>query len=142
MKRLLTFGPIILAVVGLGLSSYLTWVHYHPGALVCGNGGCEIVQATRYSKIGDIPIALLGLLMFTTTIALMIIRQLWSQFEDAANAIILAMLVGSVLYFVYLTWLEATEIHAWCQWCVTTSIVTLALLILEGIRYFRSYNEV
>lgn len=141
MRRQLSLVSLVLSLLGIGLAGYLTWIHYHPGDLVCTGGGCHVVQASRYSEIGGIPIALLGLLMFIALIALIGVREVLPDYEAMANSVILAMLVASVLYFAYLTWLEATEIHAWCQWCVTTSIVTLLLLLVEGYRFWRDYAE-
>jgi uncharacterized membrane protein len=49
-----------LAIIGLGVASYLTYVHYAGfGALVCvgghaGHSSCETVQSSVWSKVGEL----------------------------------------------------------------------------------------
>ena len=56
-----------LAVVGLLISAYLTWVHYAGVAPVCvgGSGGCETVQASSYATLLGVPVAALGLVGYS-----------------------------------------------------------------------------
>ena len=52
---------ILLAMVGVGDSIYLTWHHYTAEAVPCSlTGGCEMVLTSPYATIYDIPIALFG----------------------------------------------------------------------------------
>ena len=53
---------------------------------------------------------------------------------------ILFILITGTLYYIYLTYLELNVINAICQWCVASSLVTLALLIVEGTRWYRNYT--
>lgn len=140
MKRL-SIASIVLALVGVGISGYLTYVHFNMDALVCAGGGCEIVQQSQYSEIMGIPIAVMGLLMFIAVIALVIVRERMVNYAYLANAGIMLLLVSSLLYFAYLTYLEMNVIHAWCQWCVATSIVTLVLFIVEAIRMRDDFRD-
>jgi uncharacterized membrane protein len=55
-----------LSFVGVVLASYLTWVHFDTGSLVCGLGDCHTVQASEFATIGPIPVAVLGLAMYAT----------------------------------------------------------------------------
>jgi uncharacterized membrane protein len=54
----------VLTVLGIGLASYLTYIHYAGIKPLCGTngGGCEIVQTSQYSKLAGVPVALIGLL--------------------------------------------------------------------------------
>jgi uncharacterized membrane protein len=133
MKRL-SIASLILAVLGVAVSGYLTYVHYNMDALVCAGGGCHIVQTSKYSEIMGIPIAVMGLLMFIGMIALIVIRERIEAYAYLANSGIMVLLVSSLIYFAYLTYLEAYVIHAWCQWCVVTAIITLILFVIEAFR--------
>ena len=54
---------IVLALVGLGVASYLTYVHYAGINPVCTAGGsCLKVQTSAYSKLAGVPVALMGLI--------------------------------------------------------------------------------
>ena len=47
---------IVLAVIGLGLASYLTYVHYSGIKPACSLGGsCEKVQTSAYSHLAGVP---------------------------------------------------------------------------------------
>lgn len=142
LRKPLTIISLVLALVGLGLSSYLTWVHYHPGALVCGTGGCEIVQTSKYSEMFGIPIAIMGVTMFIVIIAGIVVRETMPQYGDMISTGIVVILLAAILYWIYLSYLEANVIHAWCQWCIASSIVTFVLLLVEGYRWYRSYAEI
>lgn len=142
LKKPLTIISLILATVGLGLSIYLTYVHYNIHALVCGTGGCEIVQTSQYSEMFGIPIAIFGVVMFTALIVAIILRERLAEYADMIGTGIVIVLLMAVLYWAYLSYLEASVIHAWCQWCVATSLVTLAFLFVESYRWYQSYSRI
>ena len=138
----LTIASLVLAVVGLALSAYLTYVHYNLDALVCSGGGCELVQTSEHSEMFGIPIAIFGLLMFIGLIAGIVIRELRPETSDLLSTGILMVLLTAVLYWAYLTYLELNVIHAVWQWCVSTSIATALMLVVEGVRWYRNYQKI
>ena len=51
-------AAIVVAVIGLGIATYLTIVHYTGGVSVCAIAhGCETVQKSDYSKLAGVPVA-------------------------------------------------------------------------------------
>jgi uncharacterized membrane protein len=134
------FAIIALAVVGLGLSGYLTYTHFNEAALVCSVGGCETVQSSSYSTIGPVPIAMLGMGMFSTLIVLAGFRLRRSSFISAETASLAAwaMLLAGILYYAYLTYVELFVLNAICQWCVASSIAALAIFGLESVYFWRT----
>lgn len=140
MKRL-SIVSLVLATVGAAISGYLTYAHFNIDALVCAGGGCEVVQQSKYSEIMGIPIALMGLLMFLAVIALIIVRDRILDYAYLANPLIIVLLVASLIYFAYLAYLEANVIHAWCQWCVGTTIVTVILFLVEAFRMREDFRD-
>lgn len=129
----------MLAVVGLAIAGYLAYGHYNENALVCTVGDCGTVQKSEYSTIGQIPVALLGMGMFLAVGALATLRVIGSRLLPFAVAITLSwiMLLSGVAYYVYLTYLELQVIEAICQWCVLSSIVTLAMFLLESRLFWK-----
>ena len=54
---------IVIATVGLGVASYLTYVHYSGAPPACTAGGsCLKVQTSVYPELAGVPVALIGLL--------------------------------------------------------------------------------
>lgn len=123
----------VLTVVGLGIAGYLTYIHYRGIQPVCfAHGGCEQVQASSYSKLAGVPVALLGLIGYAAIAVTLALRG-----ETARLATVLVTVVG-VGFSGYLTYRELFTIHAICQWCVASAVVMTLLCVLSVLRYLRA----
>lgn len=120
------------ALLGVGVSGYLTTVHFNRDALVCGLGDCHTVQASRYAEVAGIPVAVLGLLMFLGVLTLGAARRRAPRLELFATPAAFALSLAGVVFSVYLSWLEVAVIHAICQWCVLSALLTLGVFIAES----------
>jgi uncharacterized membrane protein len=131
-----------LSGLGAGVAAYLTYTHYNHDALVCTVGNCGTVQTSEYATIGPIPIALLGLGMFVTVAALALARLTGQSLitTSQANIACWTLAFAGLLYYVYLTYVEIWVIDAVCQWCVATSIITLAIFAVESVLLWRSFD--
>ncbi len=134
---------LILSLVGLAVAVYLTFVHYQEDALVCTTGGCETVQQSQYATIGPIPIAILGVGFFAALVALSAIRAFKLNILSSETATLVAwgLTLTGVLYYAYLVYIELFVLDAICQWCMSTTIITVALFIIESILLWRWYND-
>ncbi|HEX8105546.1 MAG TPA: vitamin K epoxide reductase family protein [Solirubrobacteraceae bacterium] len=116
-------AALVLAVLGIGVAGYLTYVHYADLEPVCAGGGhgCEIVQASPQSELAGIPVALLGLLGY------LVLAGVNLAAGEAAR--ILGALVALVGFgfSVYLTVESVTVIEATCQWCLASLGLMTAL---------------
>lgn len=134
---------LLLSMIGLGVASYLTYVHYQEEALVCTTGGCETVQQSQYSTIGPIPIAILGVAFFAIMVVLASSRVLnvhWIS-EDQATLGAWGLALTASLYYAYLVYLELFVLDAICQWCMLTTIATVFILVTESILVWRWYTD-
>ena len=141
MSRRLDLIAIVLTVAGIGVAGYLTYVHYNQGALVCGIGNCELVQSSKYAKMFGIPIAVFGLARYLALLALLLVRMRRPEHADTATAAVMAILIAGTIYAAYLTYLEIWVIHAVCQWCVASAIITVLLLLIESGRLMQDYRS-
>ena len=109
-----------LALLGLAISAYLTWVHYAGIEPVCTIGGCERVQSSDYAELLGIPVAVLGVVGYAAILA-----SLRARVE-------LTAVLGFVAvdFSAYLTWAEVFKIEAICQWCVASALTSLAIAVL------------
>lgn len=123
----------ILALIGAGISGYLTYVKLSATQAVClGLGECETVQNSPYSLILGIPIAILGLLTYLAIIGL----WWWSQdsrrpYAELAPMILFGITLFGFLYSAYLTYLELFVLKAICPWCVASAILMTLLMIVN-----------
>ena len=128
--RTLRIAAILVALAGIGVAGYLTWVHFDEGALVCvAGGGCETVQESEYAEIAGVPVALLGLGAYLVLLGLL----LWDSVRVRLAAAMLA-LVG-LLFSLYLLALQLFVIDAVCVWCLANDVVIAPLLaVLTALR--------
>lgn len=125
MDRRLRVIGVVLAVLGLGVAGYLTYVHYAGIAPVCNIAhGCEKVQASRYSELAGIPVAVLGLAGYVVLLLALLVDG-----EQGRLVAALTALVGFG-FSAYLTYRELFTIHAICQWCVSSAILMTCLAIV------------
>jgi uncharacterized membrane protein len=114
-----------LALFGLAISAYLTWVHYAGIEPVCSSiSNCERVQSSDYAELVGVPVALIGVVGYATILA-----SLRARVEVTALLSYLA-----VAFSGYLTWAELFRIDAICQWCVASALATFAIAVLATLR--------
>ena len=131
--RTLRFALAAVAVAGAAVSSYLTYVHYHPAALVCTRGGgCETVQQSHYAILLGLPIALYGVVTWVTVLALTIVDR------PTARIVVGAIALSALGFAGYLVGVQLAVLHAVCWWCMSNDLVlTPALAFLAGYRLWR-----
>jgi len=124
---------IVLAVIGLGVASYLTYVHYVGIKPACTAGeSCTKVQTSVYSKLAGVPVALIGLLGYVAILA----SLLAPEGESSRLATVAFTLVGFG-FSAYLTGRELFSIHAICEWCVSSAVIMTVLTCLSMWRFLR-----
>jgi uncharacterized membrane protein len=136
-ERRLAYAVAVLALIGLGVASYLTYVHYAGSAPVClSSGGCEKVQSSHYSKLAGIPVSVLGLVGYVGILASLVAPGEPGLFAGALTALI------GFGFSVYLTYLELFKIHAICQWCVASAVLMTLLAVLTVLRLLAAESRV
>jgi uncharacterized membrane protein len=119
----------VIALAGLGIAAYLTYIHYAGIQPLClASGGCEKVQSSHWSKLAGLPVATIGLLGYATILALLFVPG-----ETGLAGTALAALVGFG-FSAYLTYVELFRIHAICQWCVASAVLMTLLAVLAVVR--------
>jgi uncharacterized membrane protein len=127
----------VVALIGLAVAAYLTYVHYAELEPICagGGGGCERVQNSSYAELAGIPVAVLGLIGYA-----LILASLWIPGEGGRLAGAVLALVGCG-FSAYLTWAELFEIDAICQWCVVSAVLMTILALATSWRLVSSPEQ-
>jgi uncharacterized membrane protein len=122
---------LVLAVIGLGVATYLTIIHYAGIKPACTAGtSCIKVQSSVWSKLDGVPVALLGLIGYIgITISLLLPDR-----EETRLATLGLTLVGFA-FSAYLTYRELFSIHAICEWCASSAVILTVLFIASAYRY-------
>lgn len=130
--RRLRIAILVLALIGIGIAGYLTYVHYAGLKVLClSSGGCETVQSSRFAKLGGVPVALLGLIGYIGILASLAIKTELGRVAGFGIALI------GFGFSMYLTYRELFTIKAICQWCVSSAMLMTVLVILTAIRALR-----
>jgi uncharacterized membrane protein len=123
----------LLALIGIGVAGYLSFVEYNQVEAVCGPvGNCNAVQQSSYAKLfGVIPVGFLGLLGYLSVIIfwLLDLLVLDGLGQLARLGLWVITLIGT-LFSVYLTFLEPFVIGATCMWCLSSAVIMTILYLL------------
>ena len=134
--RALHRALFVLGLIGLGIATYLTYVHYRGLSPICAVGhGCEKVQSSRYAKVGGVPVPVIGLVGYVGILGSLLVRGELARLTTAGMAYV------GVAFSAYLTYRELFSIHAICQWCVGSAIVMTIIAVLATIRVLRAADE-
>ncbi len=134
---------IILALLGLGIASYLAYVELTQIEAACGPvGECNIVQSSQYAKIFGIPVAVLGIIYYVAVIALWLLSQLVkSTWVKRVPFVILVLSLGGMIFSIYLTALELLVIKAICAWCLSSAIITTLIFFTLLVKLTNKDNK-
>lgn len=134
----------VLAVIGLGISGYLTYTKLQGVEPVCSASAgfdCGAVQNSAYSRVLGIPVQYLGLLGYLGMIALLIGEQVNRDIADYAPILLLGMALFGFVFSLYLTYIEAFVLEEWCQWCVASALVMTGLFITSCVRVYQVIQD-
>lgn len=123
----------LLALVGLADAVYLTIQHLAGQSVPCSvTGGCEEVLTSRYAVVAGVPLAGIGAAAYFSAFSLAIL----AFFGYAIAAKLLRPMVAMmVLVSLWLFYLQAFVIRAFCQFCLLSAAITIALTIFVFIAW-------
>jgi uncharacterized membrane protein len=122
----------LLALVGIFVALYL-WLHAlgFGGALKCGTGGCETVQASPYAVLFGIPVASYGVVGYLALFVVALLALRPAALADGKwNLLLLGLATVGLLFTAYLTYLELFVIHAICRWCVGSAVIITVIWVV------------
>jgi uncharacterized membrane protein len=122
-----------LALAGVFVALYLT-LHrmgfFGGGALVCGVGSCDVVQASRWAVFLGLPVAAWGLGFYIVVLAAALVSVRDRLLDSLPmSAILLGLATTGFLFSAWLTYLELFVINAICQWCVVSAILATGIFV-------------
>jgi uncharacterized membrane protein len=124
----------VISLVGIFLATYLTLYKLgYVESLACGTGSCEVVQASRWSKLFGQPVALWGVCFYLAMFALAVAGSFGRLVESRMVSVGLALMSGGgVLFSGWLTYIEIARLHAICRYCVGSAGLVVALFVLSA----------
>lgn len=134
-----------LSLIAMGVTGYLTYLKFAPtDSSYCVLGGdCDLVNASPWSYIDlgfvEIPVAVLGLLTYTLFFffSIILVKKMvnWRKIHAKLNELLVLnvlryLSVIGVIFSLWLTYVEAFILEAWCEYCVTQQIIIILIMLL------------
>lgn len=123
----LPLAASLLALIGLADSVYLTVSHYTKEPVPCSIvEGCETVLTSSYAELFGVPIAAFGAAAYFFAFSLAILgafgnRAAWTLFGVQS-----VLMAGVSIFLVYV---QAFVLGAFCQFCLVSAGSSLGLFI-------------
>src|SRR6266496_257974 len=115
----------IVALAGLADATYLAVQAFTGETLSCGGSpDCFRVLGSSYSRVGGIPVALLGAVAYFGVFTF----ATFAAFGYTRSRVLLMLIVGAMflatLWFLYV---QAFLLHAYCRYCLFSAALTFLL---------------
>jgi uncharacterized membrane protein len=121
----------LLAMIGLVVAGYLSYVEVSETSAVCGPvGNCNAVQSSPYAKLfGILPVAFMGMAGYLAIIAVWFFQQVGpASFRRPFRLALWGLGLFSVSFSSYLTFLEPFVIGATCALCLASAMIVTMIL--------------
>jgi len=129
MRRTWLYGTAaLLALLGLADAIYLTVEHVTGQSVRCTIiTGCSEVLSSSYAVVAGVPLALIGAAGYFGAFSLATLAVFGYRF---AATLLMPLTVAMFLVSLWLIYLQAFVIHAFCQFCLFSALITLLLLVV------------
>ena len=131
----------LLAVAGIAVSSVSLYHHYGTSKTTycdfAENFNCDIVNRSTYSTVLGVPDALIGILGYGALLALATIYR--TKVETPLILVIAS--VAGLGFALYLTYIEAFVLAAWCILCLSSLTVIFLITMLSSFLAAKSMRR-
>lgn len=135
MDRRLSQLTYALIILGLLVSVYMTIFKITSNENMCiGSKDCSIVNASRYSEINNIPVAVIGVGGYAALLAILWLERRQGFIKENGTMIFFALSLIGFFFTLYLIFLEIVLIKAYCPFCITSQVAMTLIFILSVIR--------
>ena len=128
----------LLSLGGLADSIYLTVTHLTGEDVTCiASSGCSEVLSSAYSSVGKIPLGAFGALAYFVAFSLATLAAFGYTRARIFLTVVVAGMLATTLWLLYV---QAFVLHAFCDFCLLSAALTLSLSVIVVVSYFRRYR--
>jgi len=118
----------VVSLLGLADALYLTVEHVTGQSVRCTIvAGCSEVLSSQYAVVAGVPLALIGAAAYFGVFSLATLAAFGYRFAGTLLALLAVLMFIVSLWLIYL---QAFVIHAFCQFCLLSAAVTTALTVI------------
>ncbi len=123
----------LLSLLGLADAIYLTVEHVTGQSVPCTIiAGCSEVLSSSYAVVAGIPLALIGATAYFSVFSLATLATFGYR---VASTLLTPLVVSMFVVSLWLIYLQAFVIHAFCQFCLLSAAITLSLTVIVLIAW-------
>jgi uncharacterized membrane protein len=127
-----------LVVLGLAVSIYMTIYKVTSNNAMClGSGDCSTVNASRYSEVYGIPVAVFGVLGYLAILVTHYFEKSNQFFKQNGTLMIFGMALTGFLFTLWLVYVEVALLKALCPFCVTSQAAMTVIFLIAVMRLAR-----
>ena len=124
---------LILAAIGFSISGYIWYTKSRKLKMVCLRGeDCDRVVSSEYGKLLGIDITIPGMLYYGLVFTASLLEVFIPGFF-ALTLVVWGKLIisgGAALFSVYLTFVQFAILKEWCEYCLTSAALSIAIFIV------------
>ncbi len=118
----------VVSLLGLADAVYLSVEHISGESVRCTIiAGCSEVLSSPYAVVGGIPLALIGAAAYFSVFSLATLTAFGYKGTGGLLTILVAVMFLVSLWLIYL---QAFVIHAFCQYCLFSAGITILLTVI------------
>jgi len=118
----------VVSLIGLADAIYLTVEHVTGQSVRCTIvAGCSEVLSSQYAVVAGMPLAAIGAAAYFSVFSLATLAAFGYR---VAGTFLTAIVSLMFLFSLWLIYLQAFVIHAFCQFCLLSAAVTTALTVI------------
>ena len=138
MEKRLSQITIALVILGLLVSVYMTIFKLTSNEKMCiGSKDCAVVNASRYSEVNGVPVAVIGVGGYTALLAILLLERRPGFVQQNATMLFFGLSLIGFFFTAYLIFVEITLIKAYCPFCITSQVSMTLIFILSVVRLVR-----
>jgi len=129
--NMLSITIVITSIIGFGISAYIRYKRIKQEPLVCFiRGDCNKVVNSRYAVTFGIPNEITGMLYYGLT-ALSFTIFPFMLAPSHLFSVGFPVIAGIATAFsFYLVILQLTVLKQWCEWCITSGVLSAIIFLL------------
>lgn len=140
----LRYVSLLLVLIGIGVSGYLSYVELADAPIICTVGEafeCDVVRNSAYAEVFSVPVAYLGLASYLFIGGLLLLEERSTFLKENGVLLTFGIVLFAFLYSMYLVYVQGVVLEAWCQWCVMHEITMTVLFIVTAVRLWQALAE-
>jgi len=138
MKNRLTQVTVALTIIGLLVSIYMTIYKVTSNDNMCvGSKDCSVVNASKYSEVNGIPVAVVGAIGYTALLAIIWLERKPGFFKENGSMIFFGISLIGFFFTLWLVYVEVALLKAYCPFCLASQASMTLIFILSVVRVVR-----